>query len=105
MSDAMVKSLPKINGFSLQRPKLFPMLVFIALISGISLFFVWSRIEVVHLEYDISRLEGQMRDIRQENRRLSLEAASLRSPNRIERIALSRLGLKYPSSDQVVTID
>lgn len=105
MSDAIAKSLPKINGFTLRRPNLVPVLAFISLLLVVSLFFVWSRVQVTSLEYEMSQLESTLRSLRQDATNLSLEAASLRSPERIERVARKELNLRLPSSEQVITVD
>ncbi|NIQ94916.1 MAG: cell division protein FtsL [Desulfuromonadales bacterium] len=78
--------------------------MFILLLAMIALFFVWSRIQVINFEYDISRLEGELRDQRQQHQQLRLESASLRSPSRIERIARQKLGLRIPSAQQVIMV-
>lgn len=105
MSGILAGSLPKVNGFALQRPRLLPLFAFIALVLAVSIFFVWSRIQVVNLAYDISSLEGRLRSTQQESQRLRLEAASLRNPARIEQVAMSRLGLSLPAAEQVFTAD
>lgn len=105
MAEVIARSIPKVTGFPLQQPRLFPLLAFVALLMGISLFFVWSRIQVVNLEYDISSLEGKLRSMQQESRQLTLEAASLRNPGRIEQVALNELGLRQPTLAQVVTVE
>lgn len=105
MSETTIKSLPKINGFTLHRPNLLPVLVFIGLIFTVSLFYVWSRVQVTGLEYEISNAEGSLRDLRHELSSLRLEAASLRSPERIERVAREELKLRLPTAEQVVTVN
>ena len=105
MADTTIKALPKINGFALRRPNLLPVLGFIALLLMVSLFFVWSRVQVTSLEYEMSQLESTLRNLRQETSNLRLEAASLRSPERIERVARRDLHLRLPSADQVITVD
>lgn len=105
MSEAIAKVLPKINGFTLRRPNLVPVLVFISLLLLVSLFFVWSRVQVTSLEYEMSQLQTTLRGLRQEATNLSLEAASLRDPKRIERVARTELSLRLPSSEQVITVD
>jgi cell division protein FtsL len=105
MSDTTIRALPKINGFTLKRPNLAPVLGFIALLLVVSLFFVWSRVQVTGLEYEISQLESHLRDLSQETSNLRLEAASLSSPERIERVAQKELHLRLPSADQVITVD
>lgn len=105
MADTTIRTLPKINGFTLRKPNLAPVLGFIALLLLVSLFFVWSRVQVTSLEYEISQLESHLRDLRQETSNLRLEAASLSSPERIERVAKKELHLRLPTSDQVITVD
>lgn len=105
MPDAIARALPKINGFTLRRPNLVPVLGFISLLLMVSLFFVWSRVQVTSLEYEMSQLESKLRSLRQEASNLSLEAASLRDPERIERVARKELNLRLPSSEQVITVD
>lgn len=105
MSDATIRALPKINGFALRRPNLMPVLGFIALLLMVSLFFVWSRVQVTSLEYEMSQLEEVLRDLRQDASNLSLEAASLRNPERIERVARKELSLRLPTAEQVITVD
>lgn len=112
MSNAITRSLPKvgasiprIGGIALGRPSLVPLLGFIAVLLAVSLFFVWSRLQVVHLEYDISSLEGRVRDLNQEIRRYRLEVASLRTPARIEQMARDSIGLQLPTPEQVINVD
>lgn len=105
MPDAIVRALPKINGFALRRPNLLPVLGFIALLLAVALFFVWSRVQVTRLDYEISQLESSLRGVQQESSNLRLEAASLSSPERIERVARKELNLRLPSADQVITVE
>lgn len=105
MPDVTVRALPKINGFALRRPNLIPVFGFIALLLAVSLFFVWSRVQVTRLDYEISQLESNLRGVRQETSNLRLEAASLSSPERIERVALRELNLRLPSAEQIITVE
>jgi len=105
MPDTTTRALPKINGFALHRPNLVPVLGFIVLLLLVSLFFVWSRVQVTSLDYEISKQESTLRDLSQETSNLRLEAASLRSPERIERVARKELNLRLPSAEQVITVD
>jgi cell division protein FtsL len=90
MADTLLRPIPKINGFSLQRPRLLPSFVFVALLLLISLFIVWSRLQVVNLDYDIASLETQLRSLQHESQELRLESASLSRPARIEQLARAR---------------
>ncbi|MDO3378823.1 cell division protein FtsL [Geoalkalibacter halelectricus] len=95
---------PSFIRLSLGRPRLLPVLFFVGLVLAISLLFVWSRIEVFELKYEISALETALREGQQENRQLRLEVASLRSPSRIENIARTRLGLREPTPEQIINV-
>ncbi len=67
--------------------------------------YLWSRLEVVHIGYDISVVKREKRSLEEENKRLRFEVMALRSPQRIERIASGRLGLTYPSGKSIVYYD
>lgn len=105
MPDATIRALPKINGFVLRRPNLLPVFGFIALLLAVSLFFVWSRVQVTSLEYEISQMESSLRELRQNRSNLRLEAASLSNPERIERVARKELHLRLPTAEQVITVE
>jgi len=105
MSQTILRTIPKINGFSLQRPRVMPVLLFMALLLAVSLFYVWSRLQVTNLEYGISSMEGRLRNLQQEARGLQVEVASLRSPQRIEQVARQKLGLHLPTPQQVITVN
>jgi cell division protein FtsL len=104
MPDSTSRTIPKVNGFSLHRPQFFPFFLFISIFLVLSLFFVWSRVQAINLEYDISSFERHLREVRQESRQLRLEAASLRNPSRIEEVAKNELGLGLPAPEQVITV-
>jgi cell division protein FtsL len=89
------------------RPRRSNLLVFVVpllLLILSSLFFVWSRIQVIQLGYEISQALKQGRTLDEGNKRLKLEIATLKSYSRIEKIAVEDLGLSKPKPDQVVVI-
>lgn len=104
MSDTILRAIPKVGGLTLHRPHLLHAFTFIAILLLVSLFFVWSRLQVVNLEYNISSLESRVRDLGQETKRLRLEAASLRNPVRIEQAAREELGLRLPTPEQIIIV-
>ena len=69
-----------------------------------SLLFVWSRIGVVQVGYEISHANKVYQNLNKENQRLRVEVASLKSPSRIEEIAKSRLDLMHPTPEQIIII-
>ncbi len=53
----------------------------------LGIFYVWQHIEVVKSGYCINKLKSERTKLIEENHILQLNVASLRSPQRIERIA------------------
>ncbi len=105
MPQALPQSVVRINDFSFQRPRLFPVFVAIVLVSLLALLFVWSRIHAINLEYDISSLERDIRSQQQQIKELRLETAFLSRDERIEKLARTKLGLRYPAPGQVIRVE
>lgn len=71
---------------------------------AVALVYVWSHLHNTQLQYRIAE-EMTVRDnLMEENRRLKVEIATLKSPQRIESIARDKLKLQYPEREQVVLI-
>lgn len=71
---------------------------------AVALVYVWSHLHNTQLKYRIAE-EMTVRDnLTEENRRLKVEIATLKSPQRIETIARDKLKLQYPEREQVVLI-
>ncbi|MBN2466775.1 MAG: cell division protein FtsL [Deltaproteobacteria bacterium] len=79
-------------------------LAFITTLILCLLLFVWSRIEVVQIGYELSRWNKIYQERIQENQRLRVETSTLRSPSRIETIAKKELGLTNPKPEQIVIL-
>ena len=71
---------------------------------GGSLFYVWSRIQVIQLGYEISNALKEERVLTEANKKLRLEIATLKSFERIERFAAEELGMAKPKPEQVIVI-
>jgi len=71
---------------------------------GLALLHVWVRLQVVHLGYVFSTMSKLQGRLEQENRELRLEHATLTSPDRLEKLARIRLGLRDPEKGQVVIL-
>jgi cell division protein FtsL len=82
---------------------LFFSLLLLLFIGG-SLFYVWSRIQVIHLGYEISVALKEGKALTEANKRMRLEAATLKSNARIEKIAVEELKMVKPKPDQVIVI-
>lgn len=74
------------------------------LLVTVLLFSAWQNFELVQHGYQLQRLQQQQADELEINRRLTLEVETLRSPERIERMA-EELNLVAPPADQAVVIE
>jgi cell division protein FtsL len=75
-----------------------------SVILAVASVFLWSRLMVVNIGYDISNANTAREELIERNKRLNLTFMTLKSPERIERIAQSELGLVYPTGAEVVRI-
>lgn len=62
------------------------------------------RFETVRLGYQVSEERQRQRDLLQDRRLLSIEAATLRQTGRIETIARGTLGMEVPKPTRIVTM-
>ena len=80
------------------------LMICMILFTIVSVFHVWSRFRLVELNLQISDVSRQLKEADQEQKRLKLEAASLKTPARIETIAKNELGMALPTEQQVIHV-
>jgi len=78
----------------------FTMMLFLFLLVGIS--HVWVNSKRTQMGYSLSQIKREIGQIREYNRKLKLEIASLKSPERLENKAGEEYGLRYPLPQQIV---
>lgn len=66
--------------------------------------YVWCRVQVVHLGYLLSDVHRLHTRLLNDNKKLHLELARLKAPERVERIAIQQLGLRHPTKEQIVVL-
>jgi cell division protein FtsL len=66
-----------------------------------SLAYVSLRLGVIHTGYAIAEQSGERRALEEENRKLRVEEALLRNPERIERLAREKLGMVRPDPQRI----
>ncbi len=81
---------------------IFTYLIITLILLFCSLFFVWSRLEVWRIGYEISQEKETQKRLIEVNTQLRMELATLKSPRRIEEIACSKLGLVKPKPSQII---
>jgi cell division protein FtsL len=88
-----------------KRWDLFPhLMVVMVLLTLVSIFHVWSRVRVIELNLQLADAGRQLKNEQQEQNRLRLEVASLKTPARIEALAKGELGMALPTEQQVVIV-
>ena len=72
---------------------------------AISIFFyLWTRVGVITLNYEIGSLSAKEDALIQENRELKLQLDTIITPENLVRIGKNELGLIYPDNSQIVPI-
>lgn len=66
--------------------------------------FAWSSTKHRDLGYAITKLAAEYEALITRQKNLKIEVAVLKTPQRIERIAKTKMGLKSPSQNQIITI-
>jgi len=66
--------------------------------------FVWERVDVVRLGYQIERLKGQKILLERERDQLQVRFSGLTAPERIAKVATEKLGLIPPQQGQVFMV-
>lgn len=79
--------------------------IFIAsVLMAVALIYVWSHIHMTELEYQIAQELSSREQLAEEQAKLKLELATLKSPQRIETIAREKLQMTYPEREQVILL-
>ena len=79
-------------------------IVLMALFFAEALFYAWCRVQCVNTGYGIDTETRRHQALLKERNTLKIELARLKSPERIETIARTRLGLIMPNAQQTVTL-
>lgn len=68
-----------------------------------ALLYAWSNLRITHMGYEIADTLTERRQLIDVNQRLKIELAALRSPERIEAIAVKR-GMRTPKVYEFIVI-
>ena len=67
--------------------------------------YTWCRVQCTRVGYEISRVGGEQEQLAMVQKKLQVELARLKSPERLADIAKTYMNLKMPSSRQMVIIE
>jgi cell division protein FtsL len=79
-------------------------LILMALFFMEALLYAWSRVQCVNAGYGLDRETHRRQALLKERSTLNIELARLKSPERIETIARTQLGLNMPDAQQTVRL-
>jgi cell division protein FtsL len=78
--------------------------VVMAAIMSLGLFYVWTRMKVIQIGYEIADLEKKNTGLKNRKRELLVEMSSLQSPSELEKRARHKSGLIFPPMGKVVHV-
>jgi cell division protein FtsL len=100
-------SLSHLSSVRLKKARLIKRLgVFsiVFLVVAFSMVYVWQRVQVIKVGYEIEALKKEKAELLRENNDLQIEQSTLTSPERIESIADTDIGMHVPVSGQIVMV-
>ncbi len=80
-------------------------LLFVFLVTGIAIFYVWLRVEQIRYGYMISDLYEQYLEQLTTNRKLKLEWHYLTSPVKLEEIARNEFSMRPPKPEEIIYVE
>ena len=66
--------------------------------------YMWPRVQVIRLAYQLQSSEQRLKELLQERDQLQVELAALKDPQRVYRIATEQLGMRAPGHAQRVLV-
>jgi cell division protein FtsL len=100
----IMNSRVKKRTLHMNHKQIFLVIFMLFVFMGSSIGYVWSNFERTQIGYDLSQLKKEEMRLREINRKLCLELAILKSPRRLETLAVEKLGLKQPSPEQIILL-
>jgi len=79
-------------------------IIFAVVLMFVALVYVGSHIRMTEMEYSIAAELNAQKQKLEEQKKLKLEYAMLKSPQRIENIVRSKLQMAYPDNEQVIVL-
>jgi len=79
-------------------------IIFMAVFIAELFLYTWCRVNFIDVGYEISRETKKQNELIALQNNLKIELASLKSPERISKIAKDQLGLKAPTKSQTIVI-
>lgn len=79
-------------------------IILAAVAIALALTFVWTRVRVIQLGYEVSQLNQRIGDLMRQKNQLEVEVAKLKSPDRLERMARDHFHMRLPAGNEIVFV-
>ena len=70
----------------------------------LALVFVWTRVRVIQLGYEVSQINRQITDLSRQKNQLAAEVAKLKSPGRLTSVATEYFEMRLPEAGEIVFV-
>ena len=90
------------SGYALASMGYSPFIFIAVVIMAVAVLYVWSHDYMTALEYRVASEISKKVILQEQQRKLRVELATLKSPKRISSIAMQKLQMIYPERKQVV---
>ncbi len=84
--------------------EILPAALVVMLLAAVGIMHVTSRVLVVSMGYEVSKLDAQATELDREHAQLKLELATLKSPARLEALARTRLQMQPPAPTSIIHV-
>lgn len=82
----------------------FQALIIVVMLMFVFITYVWQRVMIVEVGYNIEMLRKERAELSRRNAELLTEVSSLSSLKRIEKIAAADLGMKRPEKGRLIVV-
>lgn len=86
----------------IKKQLLLKLLILGVFIVILSLIYIWSRVQVVAVGYAINDLKQEQFVLKNDNKKLQMELALLKSPERLKSLVGTRLNMALPTQDRII---
>jgi cell division protein FtsL len=76
-----------------------------AAVIGVILLDIWQHVHIVTMGYEVEQARQKENELRQVHKQLLVEVESLSALDRIEQIAVTRLGMARPREGQIILVE
>jgi cell division protein FtsL len=66
---------------------------------------IWQHVHIVTLGYEVEQARQKQKELQQTHKQLLVEVETLSALDRIEKIAISRLGMTRPKEGQMILVE